>query len=141
MDTRSFQLDFIGSFSDRQRDAFPHSSGIYLVYRGVWSEKERLFFCHEIIYIGQATNLYERHHDHEKHDLFLSQCRPGEIVFYSYALAPQEQLDQIESALIYHTRPILNINSALCFTFGPTRVFSSGACALLDTDIFVSNEP
>lgn len=132
-----FNLRFEGSISDYQRQSMPTYGGVYLVYRGIWSEKDRLFFCREIMYIGQAENIRNRHENHEYRQLFWSQCRPGEIVFYSFAEVPERARSIVEAALIYHTKPRLNTQGKDCYPFPSTHVLSSGACALLDPDIFV----
>lgn len=133
----TFNLVFEGSISDAQRQFIPHCSGVYLVYKGVWSEKAQLFFCREILYIGQAVDVNARLANHEYRDRFIAQCRYGEIVFYSYASVAVDSLDIIESALIFHTKPRLNTLMTDAFPYSSTRVLSSGACALLDTDIII----
>ena len=56
----TYNLHFQGSLSDDDRARLPEYSGVYLVYRGQWSEKDKLFYCHEIIYIGKADNIRQR---------------------------------------------------------------------------------
>lgn len=133
----TYYLHFKGSLSDEHRALLPEYRGVYLVYRGVWSEKERLYYCHEIIYIGKADNIRQRHMSHEKRNDFLATCRTGEIVFYSYAEVPEDVLDRIEAALIFHTQPRLNEAFKDSFPYDNTRIISDGACALLDTDIVI----
>lgn len=130
-------LHFKGSISDDRRSSLPNCCGVYLVYRGVWSEKDKLFYCREIIYIGQATNINQRHQFHERRNDFFASCRSGEIVFYSYAEVPVLLLDRVEAALIYHTQPALNDYGKESFPFNPIHIVSDGACALLDADIVV----
>ena len=134
---KTVNLTFHGSLSDSDRSYMPSYGGVYIVYRGIWSEKDRLFFCREIVYIGQADDIKSRHEHHEYHQDFLSQCRQGEIVFYSFAEVNLEDRDIVEAALIYHTRPKLNRIELDQFPYPPIRVVSTGACALLDPDIIV----
>lgn len=131
----TYYLHFKGSLSDNSRAFLPTYSGVYLVYRGIWSEKDKLFYCHEIIYIGKADNIRQRHFSHERRNDFFAVCRPGEIIFYSYAEVSMNALDRVEAALIYHTKPVLNNNRKDEFPFEQTHVISDGACALLDSDI------
>ena len=137
---KTIRLHFQGSLSFSDKDRLPSFEGVYLVYRGVWSEKDRLFYCHEIMYIGKAENINKRHQCHERERDFISRCRPGEIVFYSYAEVAKQDVDLVEAALIYHTKPALNLNEKNSFLFGSTRVVSDGACALLDSDFLIENE-
>lgn len=131
----TFNLHFGGSLSDEHRAFLPTYSGVYLVYRGIWSEKDKLFYCHEIIYIGKADNIRKRHVSHERRNDFFAVCKPGEIVFYSYAEVHETDLDRVEAALIYHTKPILNDYGKDEFPHEWTHIISDGACALLDLDI------
>ena len=132
-----YNLHFQGSISDAGRSYMPEYCGVYLVYRGIWSEKDKLFYCHEIIYIGKADNIKQRHINHERRNDFIAACRPGEIVFYSYAEVPATSVDCVEAALIYHTQPRLNDKGKDSFPYEKTHIVSDGACALLDTDIVV----
>lgn len=131
------KLHFQGSLSDEDRNRMPDYCGVYLVYRGIWSEKDKLFYCHEILYIGQANNINQRHISHERRGDFLSSCRAGEIVFYSYAKVPASHLNRVESALLYHTKPVLNDYGIDSYPYDPIHILSDGACALLDADIVV----
>ena len=132
-----YNIHFNGSISDKDRAYLPEYGGVYLVYRGIWSEKDKLFYCHEIIYIGKADNIKQRHIFHERRNDFLAACRPGEVVFYSFAEVPSLFVNQVEAALIYHTRPALNDYGKDSFPYSPIHVVSDGACALLDLDIVV----
>lgn len=134
---KKYKLHFQGSISDEHRSLLPNICGVYLVYRGVWSEKDKLFYCHEIIYIGKADDIHQRHVSHERRSDFISACGSGEIVFYSYAVVPASDLDRVEAALIYHTQPTLNNYGKESFSYNPTHIVSDGACALLDSDIFI----
>ena len=78
---KTYKLTFDGSWSDSIRDELPEYSGVYLVYRGTLDRGH--FLCSEIIYIGQAENIRERHKNHEKRDLFLAKRRANEVIFYS----------------------------------------------------------
>lgn len=132
-----YNIHFNGSISDNDQAYLPEYGGVYLVYRGIWSEKDKLFFCHEIIYIGKAENIKQRLLSHERRNDFLAACRPGEVIFYSYAEVSPLCFNQVEAALIYHTQPSLNDTGKDSFPYGPTHVVSDGACALLDLDIVV----
>lgn len=98
---KTFNLHFAGSISDDKKSQLPTYSGIYLVYRGVYNINEHNFTCKEIIYIGQADNINDRHKNHEKHEAFLGTCCKGEIVFYSYVNVEQYYLDRVENALVF----------------------------------------
>lgn len=126
-----YNLHFDGSISDSNKDQLPTYSGIYLVYRGVDNVQNNKYTCKEIIYIGQADDIKERHKNHEKHDEFLKTCKKGEIVFYSYVHVAKLDLDRVENALIFKMQPCLNDKMTQTFPYDETIVVSDGQCALL----------
>ena len=127
-----YNLHFGGSISDSQRNLLPTYSGIYLVYRGGYNKEKKTFTCKEIIYIGQADDINDRHKNHEKRDEFLATCGPGEMVFYSYVKVDKNDLDRVENALVFKMQPILNDKLKQIFPYDETTIVSDGACALLN---------
>lgn len=130
----TYKLHFDGSLADSYRQQLPQYSGIYLVYRGRFDAKENLFYCWEILYIGQATNIRERIVNHDRRSDFLASRGKDEVIFYSYAHLDASALNMVEGALIYVMKPRLNIIGRDSYAYQPIHVLSDGACALLDTD-------
>ena len=128
------KLHFEGSIADSFRQRLPQYSGIYLVYRGRFDSKENLFYCREIIYIGQASNIRGRINNHDRRNDFLAARGKDEVIFYSYAPLETSVLDIVEGALIFVMKPRLNNNGKDTYAYQPVHVMSDGACALLDTD-------
>ena len=127
---KTYKLTFDGSWSDSIRDELPEYSGVYLVYRGTLDRGH--FLCSEIIYIGQAENIRERHKNHEKRDLFLAKRRANEVIFYSCAPVATSDLNRVENALVYEMRPILNDKLTESFPYPETIIESDGQCSLLN---------
>ena len=117
---KTYNLHFDGSWSDSIRDELPEYSGIYLVYRGTLDRGQ--FLCREIIYIGQAENIRERHKIHEKREQFLAKRRMSEVIFYSCAQVATSDLDRVENALIYEMRPVLNDKLTESFPYTKTII-------------------
>lgn len=134
---KKFNLHFEGSILDEMRSSLPTYSGVYLVYCGTLSEDHKCLRCRAIIYIGQAMDIRLRHSDHDRRKDFLAQLRPGEVLFYSYAKVDMSLLDRIESALIYHHKPLLNEKGKESYLYPDTEIDSDGQCALLDKQIIV----
>lgn len=130
----TYKLHFDGSIADSFRQQLPRYSGIYLVYRGRFNAKDNLFYCGEILYIGQAINIRERIVNHERRLDFSATLGKNEVIFYSYAPLDISALDIVEGALIYIMKPRLNHIGKDSYIHHPIRVMSDGACALLDTD-------
>lgn len=136
---KSYNLKFEGSWIDSNRHFMPNYAGVYLVYRGIHNVAEQTVTCHEILYIGQAKDIRQRLSNHDKRIAFGNELRNGEILFYSCAKVPMEDLDRVENALIYQTQPRLNDNLKESFLYPITRVTSEGACALLNKDFTLDN--
>ena len=132
---KTYNLKFDGSLADDQRGFLPEYSGIYLVYRGLRDQKG--FLCREILYIGQAENIKARHENHEKHDMFIAELRPKEVIFYSYAPVEKSDLNRVENALVFEMHPKLNDKLTETFPYEKTTIISDGQCALLNKNFTV----
>lgn len=120
-----FQLDIQGYFRDQSRGGFPHSSGIYFVYRGVFVPHLKTVTLIELLYIGETADLNQRHNEHHKRDEFITKLQEGEELFYSFALVENlthKQRLRIEATLIYELRPPLNVRNVETYDFGRTIV-------------------
>ncbi len=135
---KTFNLHFDGSILDENRMNLPTYSGIYLVYRGVLSADRTRLNCHDIVYIGKSLNIRNRIVSHNKRNEFLQELQSGEVLFYSYAKVGYDDLDRIESALIYYKKPKLNEQEKYTFLYPSTTIISDGECALLDRNITIS---
>lgn len=136
---KTYYLHFEGSILDEYRSNLPTYAGIYLVYRGVLSSDRNMVICNEIIYIGKSDDIRRRLSSHNKRTEFIQKLETGEILFYSYAKAELADLDRIENALIYHTKPSLNDQSKDAFLYPSTEILSDGQCARLDRHIIIEN--
>lgn len=129
---RHYNLTFEGSILDKDRRYLPTYSGIYLVYVGSLSEDRKHLICRDIIYIGKAIDIRQRLVVHERRIDFLAELQEGEELFYSYAKVEKDDLDRVESALIYDQQPKLNTEDKFCFPYPATEIVSEGQCALLN---------
>lgn len=131
---KTFNLHFEGSILDKYRYTLPTYSGVYLVYRGTLSSDGKSLHCNEIMYIGQSDNIRQRLFSHNKRAEFLQRLEEGEALFYSWAKVGLNDLDRVESTLIFHRKPPLNDQGKDVFLYPSTTIHSSGACARLDRD-------
>lgn len=116
----NYQLDVQGYYKDQSRTGFPHSSGIYFVYRGIYIPHLKTVTLMELLYIGETENLYDRHNEHDKRNEFLARLQEGEELFYSFALTESlsnEQRKKVEAALIYELCPPLNVQNVDSFIY------------------------
>lgn len=136
---KSYSLNFEGSWIDVNRHFMPNYAGVYLVYRGTHNAEKQTVNCAEIIYIGKALDIRQRLSNHDKRNAFVNELQNGEVLFYSCAKVPIEDLDRVENALIYKMQPKLNDILKDSFLYPITRVISEGACALLTKDFTLDN--
>lgn len=104
----SYQLNFNGYWRHINRSGLPAVTGVYAVYRCTYNQTTDKVTLHEIIYIGQAENINERHKKHEKLPLFQKELKEGEELCYTYAEVDGRSLDLIENALVFAQKPKLN---------------------------------
>lgn len=119
------QLDVQGYYRDQSRKGFPHSPGIYFVYRGVFVPHLKTVTLRELLYIGETEDLYQRHNDHDKRDEFITKLQEDEELFYSFALienVSKKQRLRIESTLIYELRPQLNTQNMETYNYDKTII-------------------
>lgn len=120
-----FQLDIQGYYRDQSRMGFPHSSGIYFVYRGVFVPHLKTVTLMELLYIGETFDLHQQHNEHDKRDKFIAKLQEGEELFYSFALTEdftEKQRSRVESALIYELCPQLNTQNIETFDYDKTII-------------------
>lgn len=126
-----FELQFNGYWRYQNRMGIPDASGIYLVYRAKYNEKENTVGLLEIIYIGQAASMRERISTHEKISEFNQELLQGEELCFACAEV-SEHLDEVENALIFAQKPKLNENLKDRYKYKiPAKFKIDGKCILL----------
>lgn len=125
-----YELNFNGYWIDSRISGIPKTSGVYLVYRCTYDNDG--VSLKELLYIGQAENLYERISNHDKKDLFKKQCKEGETLCYSVAEVLPNNLDIVENALIFAQKPQLNAEYKDSFLHEvPVSFQLEGRCKLM----------
>lgn len=125
---KEYRLNFEGYWRDCNRNGLPSYDGIYIVYKCIYNEQTDTVTLLDIIYIGQAENIHDRHIKHEKYSNFLSQLTEGQEL--CYACAPVEtDTDLIENALIFAQKPVLNIEGRSAYNHPKAHIQLSGQCA------------
>lgn len=103
----------------------PYAQGIYLVYRGtnfIYQNPKQL------LYIGEAENVFNRLWSHEKQREWQGYLQHGEELLYSFARTWSEmERKMAEAALIYRHEPPVNIEYKWNYPFSPVAVRASGA--------------
>lgn len=125
---KEYLLNVQGYYVDDTRGQFPNNAGIYFVYRGILNRESNSCTLKQLLYIGQAENLYQRHNDHTKRDAFVACLGADEMLFYTFAQTDfsEEDRKRVEAALIYELKPTLNTQNYYTFDFPPTKVIVQG---------------
>lgn len=130
MNVKTICID--NAYLDKDRDSLPEDAGIYFVFVGTVKHYSDGTFRMEnprLIYIGKAKDINARHNDengrpkHEHYSDFINEKGADEEIAYAVSLIPvffDRRL--VESALIYHFQPCININCKFTFNHRPTRV-------------------
>lgn len=118
------------------KDALPHYGGVYFVYRGIHNKITDKVELSELMYIGEAEDIYERHQTHERQNDFENRLQKGEIIIYSCAPVSNEDRKRAECGLIYKQQPPLNDKCTCSFDYPQTEFFLSGACDLFKSKHF-----
>lgn len=62
---KEYKLNFEGYWRNINKGGLPSYSGIYFVYRCIYNAQSNSVELVDIIYIGQADNIHDRHNNHE----------------------------------------------------------------------------
>ena len=126
---KAFTLSFEGYWRNRNKGSLPTYAGIYCVYRCRYNLESNSVLLIEIIYIGQADNIHDRHLNHEKYSSFLSLLQEGEELCFTCAPIKEEDIDMVENALIYLQKPKLNEQGKDVYNYTEAHFVIEGANA------------
>ena len=127
---KDYILNFEGYWRDCNKGWLPSYSGVYLVYRCRYNQQNDTVVLVDIIYIGQAENIHDRHVHHDKYDTFLSQLQDGEELCYSCALV-NDDIDVVENALIFVQKPCLNEQGKNRYNYLRAHFVLNGSCTCM----------
>lgn len=135
----SYQLNFEGYWRHCNRGGLPTIAGVYVVYRCSYNQATDKVTLLEIIYIGQAENINERHKNHEKLSMFQGELKNGEELCYSCAGVDGSSLELIENALVFAQKPKLNDKLVDNYDFQTAHIKLDGCTACMKyTDFTIS---
>ena len=133
-----YKLQFNGYWIDDKRHFLPHSSGIYCVYTCAPSQNNTLKLI-DLLYIGKAVDIHDRHISHEKHDDWQKRVGFGQTLCYSYAILSKNSLSICESAMIYRHQPICNELNKGSFPHSRTHIQTFGENVFLSPDFTIDH--
>lgn len=134
---KTYQLEFKGYRLQGSEATLEEISGIYCVYAAIYNKERDTVTLNRCLYIGRAENIRRRMMDHRNDGDFLNLLRPGEILCYSRAPLPAEELVRCEAALIYEHDFGGNEQSTKEFHHDATRVITTGRNEFLHGDFTV----
>ena len=136
--TDKVDLEFKGYYLEKNKKGIPAQSGIYCVYRSVYSQSSDTVSLKELLYIGESANMRDRVADHEKEPDWKKHLVHGETLCFSYTPIVTER-ERVEAALIYKHKPVENSEYRNRFPFCTLRVTTSGRNWGLERDFTVFN--
>ena len=131
-----FELNFEGYFISKED--LPSYGGIYLVYKGSFNPKNKTVDLCELVYVGEAENIKDRHikgHEHDKD--FQNKIKGivnGCVIYATAQLENENDRKRVENAIIYHEQPDINTDGKDGFNYSKTHVVSSGNHMFLDAN-------
>lgn len=126
---KAYSLAFEGYYL--KPSGLPHTSGLYCVYKCRDNPERNTVSLKQLLYIGQAEDIGQRHEAHEKKTDWENCLHPGETLCYSYARLDKSELDRCEAALIFINKPLCNANLKDRFDYLDTKVIVLGNVGLL----------
>lgn len=127
---KKYELDFQGYY--RKPEFLLAKPGIYCVYRGVYNQNNDTVSLKELLYIGRAQNVKERHENHINIAEWRQKLQPGEELQYTMAILAVTELERCEAALIYKNKPRCNHTGVESYAYLPTLVDIKGRAAFLE---------
>lgn len=104
---RVYDLTFNGYY--KSESSLPHDSGIYCVHGGVYNATNNSVQINQLLYIGCAKDINQRHTNHENKPEWQACCSlMNESLWFSYAIVAEEELERCEAALIFLNQPRCN---------------------------------
>lgn len=118
---------------------------IIYIFRDTSNLNDKYWSIHEILYIGKSIDANGRlNSNHEKIPLAKHRLKEGHFLTFAYCVfngnVSDETIREIENALIYKVKPILNIENKDNYNYGPIRIDVSGVrSTLLPKTIIINN--
>lgn len=131
MAEKTFELQFNGYWREPNIGGLPKKSGIYCVYSCTYDETRNTVSIQRLLYIGESKDVQGRVKGHPKKDEWKRQLRSGEVLCFNAADIEAASRERAEAALIYHHKPVCNVEYKDSFPFDKTTVTTSGLSARL----------
>lgn len=136
---KQIQLDFHGYYkysnllSDKQ-----NKSGIYCVYAGTDYPEAEKCTLRQLLYIGEAGDVYDRLINHEKLNEWKCFLEYGETLFISIAFIGKSDRKIAEAACIFKHKPPLNVEYVKNYPYEDVEIHISGEHSKLYSEFVVN---
>jgi hypothetical protein len=132
-------LQFGGYVRETNGWAVPQYGGVYCVYSCRNQPWDNKVWLRTLLYIGESENLYRRLSNHERRSDWHRHLQSGDELCYSFAPVWEPIREQVEAALIYHHKPVENIEYMYHFPFRPIQLAVTGRCWMLTPEFSVGD--
>ena len=123
---KTISLVFNGYWREINKGYISSQSGIYCVYSCDYNETERTVSLHDLLYIGESSNVHDRICNHDRLDDWLSSLSGRRTLCYSFAPVPFLDRERAEAALIFKMQPPFNTEHSREFIYEDTEILTSG---------------
>jgi len=131
MAEKTFNQEFKGYRLESDIKSLTTKSGVYGVYRCIYSREKGTVALKQLIYIGKADDLNERINNHEKWDDWRKYLKTGESICFCYTFIDKNNNERVEATLINANQPPENIEYKTSFPFDKTTIYCSGKHKLI----------
>lgn len=121
-----------GYILEKDKEALQPYPGIYVVYKCDYNPHDRTVDIKDILYIGEAENIFKRHNSdtpHEHLEDFKRYAGGEEHVCYGEILLQdmsEEDRKTIEAAMIHIQQPLINWSSTFHYTKPASDILMTG---------------
>ncbi len=126
MPEQAFKIEFTGYWRESHKGSLPERSGVYCVYTCFHNTEKNTIVIQQLIYIGEADNVYKRISNHDKQKDWESHLKAGEQLCYSFGPIISASRERCEAALIFKHKPPENDMYVDEFPFDQTTIMLSG---------------
>ncbi len=132
MSAATFDLAFVGYWREINISGIPASTGVYGVYVCQFDEVKKTVALEKLIYVGQAVDARDRVAKHEKWPVWKQEIvHVGQLLCFNFAPVDAWNLDRVEGALIYQSKPVCNDQGKTQFDYESTTITASGRVTLV----------
>jgi hypothetical protein len=125
MAAKFYFLHFEGYWRENEISTLPKISGVYCVYACAYHPERNLVDLRSLVFIGGADDVGDAIAESKKWLDWRKHLHEGEELCFSIAPVVSPDVAHAEAALIFHHKPLENVEHKDSFLFDPTAVVNT----------------